>query len=290
MNDLLHSFGLPPLHDPEKIIESSRHLLKASRIDGVVARPVAPLKTKPDSASETLSEILYGEPVQLIAEAPGWWFIISIIDGYMGWTPESAIAEYEVVPSHRVTAPLTHLYDEPSLKSEPLLILPMGAFVTLPGPAENGFADTAYGGWIFEKHVSRLGAQADAVDPVSVAEQFIASPYLWGGRSKLGIDCSGLVQISLARTGYRVMRDTGPQFRSLGRKLDADEKPMRGDLAFFPGHVGWMMDGMHLLHANATNMAVTVDPLADVIGWVERDLARKGSDTPPFSGFRRITE
>jgi cell wall-associated NlpC family hydrolase len=290
MNDLLHSFGLPPLHDPEKIIESSRHLLQASRIDGVVARPVAPLKTKPDSASETLSELLYGGPIQLVAEAPGWWFVISVMDGYMGWTAESAISEYEFLPTHRVTAPLTHLYNEPNLKSEPELILPMGAFLTLPGLTENGFAESAFDGWVYGKHIIRLGDLAVEKDPVTIAEQFIASPYLWGGRSKLGIDCSGLVQVSLAQAGYRVMRDTGPQFRSLGRKLDAGEKPVRGDLAFFPGHVGWMMDGVHLLHANATNMAVTIDPLTDVIGWVERDLKRKGSEAQPFAGFRRITE
>jgi len=290
MNDLLHSFGLPPLHDPEKIIANNRHLLQASRIDGVVARPVTALKSEPDSASETLSELLYGEPVQLIAEAPGWWFVISIIDGYMGWTQESAITEYEFLPTHRVTAALTHLYSEPDLKSEPELILPMGAFLTLPGLTENGFAESAFDGWVFEKHITRLGEPSEEDDPVSVAEQFVASPYLWGGRSKLGIDCSGLVQVALARTGYRVMRDTGPQLRSLGRPLVEGETPMRGDLAFFPGHVGWMIDGAHLLHANATHMAVTIDPVDDVTGWVARDLARKGSDTAPFSGFRRISE
>lgn len=290
MSDLLTSFGLPPLHDPEQIIANNRNLLAASRIDGVVARPVAALKSEPDSASETLSELLYGEPVQLIAEAPGWWFIISIIDGYMGWTPESAVTEYEFLPTHRVTAPLTHLYSEPALKSEPELILPMGAFLTLPGATENGFAESTYDGWVYEKHITRIGEPSGEDDPVAVAEQFIASPYLWGGRSKLGIDCSGLVQVSLARTGYRVMRDTGPQLRSLGRALEDGEQPMRGDLAFFPGHVGWMIDSVHLLHANATNMAVTIDPVDEVTGWVARDLARKGNDTAPFSGYRRISE
>ena len=290
MSDLLSSFGLPPLHDPEQIIANNQNLLAANRIDGVVARPVSALKCEPDSASETLSELLYGEPVQLIAEAPGWWFVVSIIDGYMGWTNESAITEYEFLPTHRVTAPLTHLYSEPALKSEPELILPMGAFLTLPGLAENGFAESTYDGWVFEKHITRIGEAPDEGDPVAVAEQFIASPYLWGGRSKLGIDCSGLVQISLARTGYRVMRDTGPQLRSLGRALNEDEQPMRGDLAFFPGHVGWMIDSVHLLHANATNMAVTIDPVDEVTGWVARDLARKGRDTAPFSGYRRISE
>ncbi|WP_417450577.1 NlpC/P60 family protein [Kordiimonas sp.] len=288
MSDLLHAFGLPPLHDPERIIEGDKNLTHASRIDGITGRPITPLKSGPDTASETLSEALYGEPVQLITEAPGWWHIVSIIDGYMGWVSESAIADYEFLPTHRVTAPLTHVYSEPDLKSEPELILPMGAFVSLPGLEENGFAETALEGWIYKKHLTPVGSADPAEAPVSIAEQFIGSPYLWGGRSKLGIDCSGLVQVSLAHAGFRVLRDTGPQFRSLGRLLGPEEKPVRGDLAFFPGHVGWMIDGVHLLHANATHMSVTIDPVSEVTCWVQKDLERKGKTTPPFSGFRRL--
>lgn len=288
MNDLLHSFGLPALHDPEDYLSTSSRLVKATQIDGVVIRPVTALKVKPESTSETLSEVLYGEPVQLLAEIPGWWFMASIIDGYMGWVTESAIAEFEVLPTHRVSAPLTHVYLEPSLKSEPQVILPMGAYLTLPGPVENGFAETAFEGWVFEKHLTAIGKTEADEDVVTVAEQFIGSPYLWGGRSKLGIDCSGLIQLTLAHAGFRVLRDSGPQLRSLGRALSAHEKPCRGDLAFFPGHVGWMIDGVHLLHANATNMAVTIDPVDEVTGWVQADLDRKQQAGPAFLGYRRL--
>ncbi|WP_417465873.1 C40 family peptidase [Kordiimonas sp.] len=288
MNDLLHSFGLPPLHDPEDCLSTSKRLLGATQIDGVITRPVTALKARPESTSETLSEVLYGEPVQLLAEVPGWWFMVSIIDGYMGWVGESAVAEFEVLPTHRVCAPLTHVYIAPSLKSEPQLILPMGAYLTLPGPREGGFAETAFEGWVYEKHLMPIGQTDTGEDPVTIAEQFIGSPYLWGGRSKLGIDCSGLVQVSLAHAGYRVLRDSGPQLESLGRPLASDEAPSRGDLAFFPGHVGWMIDGVHLLHANATNMAVTIDPVDEVTGWVQADLERKNQAGPAFLGYRRL--
>lgn len=288
MNDLLHPFGLPPLYDPGHLVSAHRRLIKPGRIDGVIARPVTPMKAEPDASSETLNEILYGEPIQLFAEAPGWWFVCAIIDGYMGWVQESAVSEYEILPSHRIAAPLTHIYDEPNLKSEPLMILPMGAFVTLPGLEANGFAETAFDGWIYQAHMLPLGDSGGADDPVSIAEQFIGSPYLWGGRTKFGIDCSGLVQIALARMGYRVLRDSGLQWRSLGRDLTEGETPQRGDLAFFPGHVGWMIDGVHLLHANATHMAVTIDPVDEVIGWVVADLARKGLEGPAFLGFKRL--
>lgn len=286
MNDLLHGFGLPPLYDPANLLEKSNHLLRASIIDGLGARPIVAVKAKPDADAETLTELLYSEPVQILAEMPGWWFIISIIDGYMGWVPDSAIDEFDVLPSHRVSAPLSHVYREPDLKSAPEVVLPMGAFITLPGVSENGFSELHVGGWIYEKHVTPVGM--GTADPVETAESFIGSPYLWGGRSKLGIDCSGLVQIALAAAGHRVHRDSGPQYESLGRALEVGEKPMRGDLAFFPGHVGVMVDGIHLLHANATHMMVTVDPLEDVTGWVEAEMKQKGRTGPAFLGFRRL--
>jgi cell wall-associated NlpC family hydrolase len=99
----------------------------------------------------------------------------------------------------------------------------------------------------------------------------------------MGIDCSGLIQVSLSACGYRVLRDSGSQFHSIGSALGDKELPRRGDLAFFPGHVGFMIDGLHLLHANATNMAVTVDALDDVIEWVRAEGAEN-----PFLGFRRL--
>lgn len=287
MSDLLHGFGLPPLYDPTDLLTKNKQLVAASIIDGVAARPVAAIRAKPDFDAETLSEILYGEPVQILAEVPGWWFIISAIDGYMGWVLDSAIDEFDVLPSHRICAPLSHIYREPDLKSAPELVLPMGGFVTLPGNDENGFSELHTGGWVYLKHAVPVGS--GAADPTDTAESFIGSPYLWGGRSKLGIDCSGLVQLALAAAGHRVLRDSGPQFDSLGRALELGEQPARGDLAFFPGHVGFMIDGVHLLHANATHMMVTIDPLEDVKGWVRKELDGKGkTDMPAFLGFRRL--
>ena len=286
MSDLLYGFGLPPLYDPSDFLKTDTHLLAAGTIDGIADRPVAPVKAEPEQDAETFTELLYGEPVQILAEVPGWFFIISIIDGYMGWVTDSVFGEFDVLPSHRVSAPLSHVYREPDLKSVPEVVLPMGALVTLPGIEKNGFSELHVGGWIFEKHVMPTGVAA--TDPVSIAESFIGSPYLWGGRSKLGIDCSGLVQLALAGCGHRVHRDSGLQYDTLGRALELAEKPERGDLAFFPGHVGWMIDGVHLLHANATNMMVSIDPVDDVKAWVADDLDRQGSSKPAFSGYRRL--
>jgi len=207
--------------------------------------------------------------------------VVSVIDGYLGWLDQGVVSPDVNEPTHRVSAPLSHVYSAPDLKSKPLSTLVMGSYVNVTGSSQNRFMPLDDGGWVFENHLAIIGKYAD--DPITTAESLIGAPYLWGGRSTLGVDCSGLVQIALASCGYRVHRDSGPQFLSLGRPLKKTETPLRGDLAFFPGHVGWMLDSVHILHANATHMAVTVDTIDAVTKWITGE-----TDEPPFSGFRRL--
>lgn len=277
----LPPYGLPSLHDPMGELSSNRNLHACTKIDGHCAVPWAPLKKEPLPSAETVSELLFGEPVEILVRDGGWAHIASITDGYKGWIREETIAEDAVPPTHRIIAPMTHVYRGPDLKSEPLLPLPMGGYVTAGSKTENGFMPLATGGFVFAKHLARFGESAS--DPVTVTEGFIGTPYLWGGRTKMGIDCSGLVQLALAACGHRVLRDSGSQFKSLGNTLEDGETPQRGDLAFFPGHVGFMIDGIHLIHANATNMAVTIDPVNDVTKWVSQN----GTEQP-FLGFKRL--
>ncbi len=275
------SFGLPALHDPDCVMEGQSRLIDSIVIDAQVSTVVAPLKFDPDIDSETLTYVIHGEPLQVLGETGPWQLVVSVLDGYLGWIDHGSVAPSVTEPTHTVCVPLAHVYSSPDLKSNPVKTLPLGSYVAVTGSAQNGFMPLAGGSWIFARHVAVVGDYDE--DPVSVAECFVGVPYLWGGRTTLGMDCSGLVQVSLAACGMRVHRDSGTQFASLGRLLAEDETPDRGDLAFFPGHVGWMLDSEYILHANATNMAVTVDRLEDVISWVAAE-----TDKPPFSGFKRL--
>jgi len=275
------AFGLPPLFDPTNILTNHKRLINCSKIDAQATQTIAPLKFDPDTDSETLTYVLKGEPLQLLGECENWQLVVSVIDGYLGWLDQNAITLDIHEPTHRVNAPLSHIYSAPDLKSKPIGTLVMGCYVHITGSAQNKFMPLEGGGWVFENHLSVVGNYS--TDPLTLAESMIGAPYLWGGRSMLGIDCSGLVQIALASCGHRVHRDSGPQLQSLGRNLEQNEPPMRGDLAFFPGHVGWMLDSVHILHANATHMAVTIDTVEEVTNWVAAE-----TDKPPFSGYKRL--
>jgi len=275
------SFGLSPLHDPAGIMQDQARLIDSILIDAQVTSVVAPLKIDPEAESETLTYVLYGEPLQVLAETGSWQLVVSVTDGYLGWIDQRSVSGKVTEPTHTVCVPLTHRYEAPDLKTNPVKTLPLGAYVTATGSAENGFLPLVDGSWVFIRHLRVIGNYDD--DPVAVAECFAGVPYLWGGRSVLGIDCSGLIQVSLAACGRRVHRDSGTQLDSLGNFLKEGEHPQRGDLAFFPGHVGWMLDSEYILHANATHMAVTIDRLEDVISWVAAQ-----TTTPPFLGFKRL--
>lgn len=283
LSDPIVDFGLPALHDPMGEVagvEIDGDPLTEEKIR-VVQHFATPLKRENAPHSETVSTLLYGEPVALhdAETSEGLVACISLIDGYRGYVDAAALAPYRTKPSHRVIARSAHIYSAADIKSAPLVRLPYGALVS--GEAAGKFIALTRGGFVFSQHATTLSEVM--VDPVAEAEKFIGAPYLWGGRSADGIDCSGLVQISLSACGQRVLRDSGSQFKSIGAEVPEGELPQRGDLAFFPGHVGWMIDADHILHANATNMAVTIDPLKEVVSWVAKETTK-----PPFSGFRRL--
>jgi cell wall-associated NlpC family hydrolase len=235
----------------------------------LVASAALRREPRPDAAQET--EALFGEDV-LVFEATeeGWAWVQLVGDGYVGWMAATALGAAEGEPTHRVGVPRTLLFPGPDIKMPPLAGLPMGARIKARGDASDHNARyvlAAPSGAVVAQHL-RLIDHA-AADYAGVAERFVGVPYLWGGKTTLGIDCSGLVQVALGMAGIDAPRDTDQQERGLGTALEAGTPLRRGDLVFWKGHVGIMLDAERLLHANAHHMMTVAEPLAETVGRAE---------------------
>lgn len=229
-------------------------------------RPTAPLATAPDPRAPLGSELWFGEAVKLFDVANGWAWVQSVRDGYVGYTPAGALGPMEPAPTHKIAGRAAYIFADPGMKHPPLATLPMDAAVALAPDRDPDAAWQPLADGIGYLHKSQL-RDIDRVDAdwATVAESLIGAPYLWGGRSSLGLDCSGLVQTCLGRCGIAVLRDTYMQETTIGSPVDPTAPLRRGDIVFLPGHVGILLDAERICHANATHMAVTVERLTAVV-------------------------
>jgi cell wall-associated NlpC family hydrolase len=224
-----------------------------------IIEAIAPLREAPSSNATLLTQALKGERVTIYdrnGEGFAWGQLNS--DGYVGWLPDRALARPAAAPTHKVTAIRTFAFPGPSIKLPPAATLPMGARLSVT--REDGpFAVTREGWYLPRQHVG--GIDNFTEDFVAVAERFVGTPYLWGGKSSLGIDCSGLVQVALNAAGTGCPRDSDMQQEGLGRLLGLAESAQlrRGDLIFWKGHVAIVCDAGHIVHANAHHMATAIE-------------------------------
>jgi len=217
------------------------------------------MRAAPEPEAEAVSQLLTGEGFAVLDVAGGWAWGYSRHDHYVGYVPDRCLTDM-LTATHRIAVREALLFARPSIKSPAMATLPFGALVA--GTMGDTFLQTP-AGFIHRRHVCALDDRCD--DAASVAELLLGSPYLWGGRGAGGIDCSGLVQIALAATGIDAPRDTDLQRTAIGRPIADEEDLRRGDVVFFPGHVGLMVDDSSLIHANAHWMSVVAEPLADVV-------------------------
>ena len=234
-----------------------------------VAKGVVDLHAAPDPTAAVDSQLLAGETVSVYEEADGWAWVQCETDGYVGYLRNDALGAEAPPPSHAVAVLRTHLYPEPDIKVPAVDLLHMTSALTVTG--ERGrFSQIATGGWAVSRHLAPLDRLAP--DYVETALRFLGAPYLWGGRSSLGLDCSALVQLALARAGIACLRDSDQQQDSLGSPVDGPA--IRGDLIYLPGHVAIALDAERVVHANAHHMLVTIEPLADLVTRVEAESGR----------------
>jgi cell wall-associated NlpC family hydrolase len=230
-----------------------------------VSYGVAPVRREPFSGAMLETEALKGERVTVYDRTEeGWAWGQLMTDGYVGWLPDLALYRPAAEPTHKVTALRTFAFHGPSIKLPPAETLPLGARLAIVRE-DASFAVTQEGWHVPRRHVAPL-ADVEA-DFVAVAERFVGTPYLWGGRSSLGIDCSGLVQTALAACGIAAPRDSDMQEAALGTSVSLDEQAAlkRGDLLFWKGHVAIARDAVSIVHANAYHMATAIEPTHEAI-------------------------
>ncbi|OKL44177.1 C40 family peptidase [Pseudovibrio exalbescens] len=238
-----------------RFVDGQLHAIGADRVA---------LRAEPSQSAGVDTELLYGETFEAFDEREGWTWGRNKTDGYVGWLPSAALST-PFEPTHRVLALRTYRYPAAELKHPPVGLISLGSQVRVTRMHVNrdlAYAELHDGTFVVAKHLTEITARQD--DWVSTAEALLGIPYLWGGRSSLGLDCSGLVQLSAATGGHLLLRDADMQEATAGRALDISAglpELQRGDLLFWKGHVGVLSDPQTLLHANGYTMTVAYEPL-----------------------------
>lgn len=242
-------------------------------VDGQTAQlaSTAPVRKSPSHDAKLDTQALRGESVQVFEISNGWAWVQLQNDSYVGYVPADSLAPGIMFATHVITSPRALLFPKPDLKTPPIGCFFMGSEITVE--AQKGdYIRIASGGYIHNRVAAPTLTYAS--DYVAIAERFLGTTYLWGGKTADGLDCSGLVQIAMHACGKACPRDSDMQMAEVGVSIGTEARAdlmRRGDLIFWPGHVGIMMDEHRLLHANAWHMETAIEPVNEAVTRIAND-------------------
>lgn len=248
------------------VVAAERYVTGTSK---TVAAGSVSLRRTPQSDAAQDTELLFGETVTVYEEKDGWSWLQAAIDGYVGYAPTDALREKLGTATHHVAALRSYLFPKPDLKIPPNALLSMNSAVRVIDQ-DGAYSAVEGGGWLYARHLAVIGEYAS--DHAEVAQRFLGAPYYWGGKTSVGLDCSGLIQMALARCGRTVPRDSDMQENNIGIAIPFDGNLSvlkSGDLVYWPGHAGIWIDSDRFIHANATDMMVSIAPLKDVATYIK---------------------
>ncbi|MCV2867625.1 C40 family peptidase [Defluviimonas sp. WL0002] len=225
-----------------------------------IAVPLADLLAAPNGARDR--QVLMGDAVLVLDRHQDHAFVRADKDGYCGYVQEAALGDARPA-THWVSVPATHVYAAPDIKTKETSLLSLGARLSI---AETGdrFARTVDGDHVLARHLLPIGKHAE--DPAAIAELFLGTPYLWGGNSRSGIDCSGLAQAALLACGIPCPGDSDLQAEGVGVDIAATGPFRRNDLLFWKGHVAIALGQERMIHATGHYMAVVIEGIHEAIG------------------------
>jgi len=242
-----------------------------------VGQPLVDLLAAPGGGRDR--QVLMGDRLLVLDRHDGHAFVQAEKDGYCGYVAELSL-EPDIQPTHWVSVPASHIYATPSIKKIELGLLSLGAKLSIR-KIEGKFAETSDGRFVPTMHLSPMTSRL--TDPAAVAEMFLGTPYLWGGNSRSGIDCSGVVQAALLACGIPCPGDSDLQYDAVGTRLREGVDYRRGDLFFWKGHVAMAVDRERIVHANGFRMAVTYEGISEALMRISE---QEGADS--FLGVRRL--
>jgi len=227
-----------------------------------VSAPTLALRAKPDLSCGFITQALLGDDVEVFDQQDGWAWIKMLKDGYVGYVDVLGLANENASMTHQISVPSTFIYPKADLKSQPAVRVFLNSRLAIV--SQNGeWSETAQGGFIYTSHIAEIGGTDGPElpnDPVAIAEQFLNVPYLWGGSTSNGLDCSALVQQAYHACGLECPRDSDMIENDIGQH--GSNSLQRGDLVFWDGHIGLMQDAENLIHANGHHMAVVTERFA----------------------------